>query len=109
MRTPKGEGKITRFVTEGPVVAVGDVPTTWKWADLPPADVADLARRAFAKKEGHLTELLAAFAWAHRVSPAFYQAALALKMSASSTGERTAVTDRLLARADVRFKPAPPK
>jgi len=109
LKTPKGLGTVSRFTTSGPVVAVGTESAPWKWSELAPADVADLARRAFAKKEGHLTELLAAFAWAHRVSPAFYQAALALKMSAGSTSEDTAVTDRLLARADARFKPAPPK
>ena len=109
IKTPKGEGKIVRFETSGPVVVVGTESTTWKWADLPPADIADLGRRALLGKDDHLTEVLAAFAWSHRVGSVFYGTALALKSSPGSDGDGTPLSAGLLKRADTRFRPPPPK
>jgi hypothetical protein len=68
---------------------------------VPAASVADLAQKAFTgdKKDEHLKELLAAFAWAHRLREPFYAAAIAVK-SAQLTGPGADLVSKLLQRKE---------
>jgi hypothetical protein len=101
---PKGSGLVTKLSTAGPTLRTEEGPQELRWAEVTPESVAALATKAFTgeKKDEHLKELLAAFAWAHRVRDAFWTAAMAVK-SAQLTGPGADLVSALLAAAKDRF------
>jgi hypothetical protein len=99
----KGKGTVVRFTVAGPQVKVGSDVLDVAWADLPPAEIASLAQRAFEGKELRFQEMLAVYAWAHRVRDAFYASAIGVKMASASSGSGGELAERLLARAKDRF------
>jgi hypothetical protein len=99
--TPKGQGAITRFSSAGPTVRTPEGPVELRWSEVGAASIASLAQRAFTgdKKDEHLKETLAAFAWAHRVRDPFYAAALAVK-AAQLKGPGADLVSKLLQRKE---------
>jgi hypothetical protein len=103
MTTPKGAATLITVTSGGPQVRVGTQVVDLRWTDLPAAEIAALAQRAFAGKDVRLQERLAGFAWAHRVRDVFFQAAIGVKATAGGSSTGTELVDRLLARAQARF------
>lgn len=99
--TPKGSGVVVRFTSAGPAVRTEEGPAELRWSEVGAASIATLAQRAFTgeKKDEHLKELLAAFAWAHRLRDPFYAAALAVK-SAQLKGPGAEMVSKLLQRKE---------
>ena len=81
-----------------------DGPKELRWSEVTEESLVRLAQRAFTgeKKDEHLKELLAAFAWAHRLREPFYAAAVAVK-TARLTGPGADLVSLLLQRKD-RFR-----
>ncbi len=102
--TADGGGLVTRFTTAGPALRTEDGPKELRWSEVNDESIARLAQKAFTgeKKDEHLKELLAAYAWAHRLREPFYAAAVAVK-SARLTGPGADLVSVLLQRKD-RFR-----
>ena len=99
-----GGGLWTRLTSAGPVLKTEDGPKELRWSEVTEESLVRLAQRAFTgeKKDEHLKELLAAFAWAHRLREPFYAAAVAVK-TARLTGPGADLVSLLLQRKD-RFR-----
>ncbi|MFO0934474.1 MAG: serine/threonine-protein kinase [Planctomycetota bacterium] len=101
VETPKGKGVIQGFSSAGPQVKTDAGPMELRWSEVDAASVATLAQAAFngEKKDEHLKEMLAAYAWAHRLRDPFYAAALAVK-AAQLRGPGADLVSKLLQRKD---------
>jgi hypothetical protein len=102
MTTGKGAGTLTTITSAGPQLRIKNDVVDVPWADVPAAEVAALAQRAFAGKDIRLQERLAGYAWAHKIRDVFYSSAVAVKVSGSGSSSSDTV-ERLLARAKSRF------
>jgi tRNA A-37 threonylcarbamoyl transferase component Bud32 len=101
LETTKGKGPIQGISTAGPTVKTDAGPVDLRWSEVDAASIATLAQRAFTgeKKDEHLKELLAGYAWAHRLRDPFYAAALAVK-AAQLKGPGADLVSKLLQRKD---------
>jgi hypothetical protein len=78
IKTPKGVEPIRGVSDFGLQVERGGDLADVRWADVAPADLAALATAAFAGSEEDRGEIVAAYAFAHRLEDLFWQAVLSL-------------------------------
>jgi serine/threonine-protein kinase len=73
------------------------------WAEVPPASIVALAKRAFAEKETRLTVFLAAYAYATRQRDEFFEAVLTAELG-GDVGDYAPVLKQYKASIDERTK-----
>lgn len=76
IRTPDGVQAIARISESGIETKVAFTTKTYVWSSLEPGAIADLAQRAFTDKGARHLVLLTAFAYAHMLKDAFFDAQL---------------------------------